>query len=180
MVVGISLIIGEVDWKPVSELDPESAEYALAQNVGVLYAGGSRCTGWVYDNSVYTAGHCLPDSGRARLQVGNETLELYFSDCSVWDICRDTHQFSKSSVMMYAKERREAYLLHQQEGEILISPNCSYWRKNANRVYHTCDSYYGSSGGMLVDAETNTPIAVHTGGYPDDMVNVATKLSVLD
>ncbi len=63
------LIIGDLDWRDVSSLDPDSAQRRRARSVGYLSlpARGTRCTAFlVAPDVVMTNHHCVPNAASAR------------------------------------------------------------------------------------------------------------------
>ena len=183
LAVSPSLVIGDLDWFPVDELEDGPAK-ELSKGVGVLNVGSIVCTAWVWNDVVYTAKHCLDNSRRAEFVLNGVSSILTFSVCPRGrDICStgstDSIFLPRSLREIGRKDRKEAYLLHVQEEVVLISPKCSYVPFATLRFLHDCDSWYGSSGGMLVDANTHTPVGVHNGGFPDTMTNTATSLEAL-
>ena len=178
-----SIIIGEVNWFPATRLGRGPARN-LSHKVGVLNAGGLRCTGWIYNQIAYTAKHCLTRTNVTTLNLWGNNIPVVFDRCDYRsDICTGYVNYGDiiyRNPVPYHGEKRSAYLLHQQNGTIMVSVSCLWWKKTEYRIYHTCDSNYGSSGGMLVDASTHIPIAVHTGGIPSLNVNTGVNVGIVD
>ena len=93
---------------------------------------------------------------------------------------------NRDYIARYVRDTRAekpAYILHRQKNKTVISygqyKKDSYWPYRLIEFGEGMDTYFGSSGGMLVDAETHTPIGVHTSGSEEKQQNYATSLEAL-
>jgi hypothetical protein len=179
-----SIVIGENDWLPVTLLEETSQEFKLSKLAGKVYSGNAECSGFEYEGKYFTAKHCVEENGgEGKFCVGKKCVDVTYNYAPFGaDLAYSKRVLAPTTVKF------KAYLLHFQDGELMISMNCELWSVSPTRVYHLCDSYFGSSGGLLVRVsvdpvtglEVHTPWAVHTGGIPSIPANTAVKLSVLD
>ena len=63
-----------------------------------------------------------------------------------------------------AKRKKSIMYSFPTDAPLVKSENCSILVKNEYTALHTCDSLTGSSGGLIVDVESKTPIALHHQG----------------
>jgi V8-like Glu-specific endopeptidase len=86
-----SIIVGQVDWVPVTQLDQTSAEAKNALAVGYLQitAKKSRCTAWlVSDRYLVTNHHCISTASHAKgARVSFNYLDGVAPEARVWYAC---------------------------------------------------------------------------------------------
>ena len=192
-----SVIIGsEVDWIPAASYPETSIVYKRSQLVGQLISSKrTKCTAWVHpvNGEVYTANHCFKKEHKWAefYWLGDKyILDKWFCD-SVKDYCKtltfgdddarvDSGFYSNANFLLDGLPgKRDAYLIHRQRNQTVVStcevkthPSIPYWLIEYG---DRCDTYFGSSGGMLIN-ESCDVIGIHHSGSPNDQQNYASKL----
>ena len=199
-----SVIIGETtDWIPAASYPETSIVYKRSQLVGQLISSKrTKCSAWVHpvNGEVYSANHCFKKEHKWAefYWLGDKyILDKWFCD-SVKDYCKtktfgddDGHRNNRAggarnntrslsrNMLDGRKFHRQAYLVHRQRNQTVVSecqvkphPSIPYWLIEYGDRF---DTYFGSSGGMLIN-ENGDVIGIHHSGSPNDQQNYASKL----
>jgi len=189
------IIIGDVDWRDVTELsDLHPVRKSSRAVADIQFANGGRCTGFlVSDNVLMTNNHCVRSSrdvvgmkvfmkheeGRSESQYAEISCTQYVGTNAQLDF--SLVKCSGTPGQTYGKVELDGSGATAGDDVYVVHQNCDYysdydcdWSKKfsegkvtevTDMVSHNADTLGGSSGSPVFNAESNKVIAIHNSGY---------------
>ncbi|EQC51132.1 serine protease [Bacteriovorax sp. DB6_IX] len=189
------IIIGEVDWRDVTELSSQNPIRKSSRAVAdVQFANGGRCTGFlVADNVLMTNNHCIKsardvvgmkvfmkhETGRQKSDYAEISCTQYVGTNAQLDF--SLVKCSGTPGQTYGKVELDGSGATAGDDVYVVHQNCDYysdydcdWSKKysegkvtevTDMVSHNADTLGGSSGSPIFSADSNKVIAIHNSGY---------------
>jgi len=189
------IIIGEVDWREITELsDSHPVRLSSRAVADVQFTNGGRCTGFlVSDNVLMTNHHCIGsardvvgmkvfmkhEKGQSKSQYGEIKCTQFIGNNSALDFalvkCDGAPGQQYGKVVLesnQATDGEDVYVVHQN-CDYYTNYNCD-WNKKfslgkvtevSDMVSHNADTLGGSSGSPIFSEDSNKVIAIHNSGY---------------
>jgi V8-like Glu-specific endopeptidase len=190
-----NIIIGDVDWRDVTELsDSHPIRQSSRAVADIQFSNGGRCTGFlVSDNVLMTNNHCVKSSrdvvgmkvymkheaGRSKSQYAEITCSQYVGTNAQLDF--SLVKCDGNPGQTYGKVELDAAVATSGDDVYVVHQNCDYytdyncdWSKKfsegkvtevTDMVSHNADTLGGSSGSPIFSADSNKVIAIHNSGY---------------
>ncbi|MFN7133352.1 MAG: trypsin-like serine peptidase [Myxococcales bacterium] len=144
------VIVGSVDWKSTTTLDPNGPEARNAKAVGYLSipAKGTRCTAWLIANDkVVTNNHCIANAEQA---VGARVSFNYEDGVSStqriwWDCSGFVKSWTDVDATVLTCKARDGKLPGQVYGTVALASANAATNASIYVLHQNCD-YYTTSG----------------------------------